>query len=125
MPMLPKRPCSVAGCPVLGPCPVHRRPVRPQPAQPVRLYDDRRGSSTQRGYDRQWRKLREDYFKRNTYCRHCGRLLGSRKVLDHRIAKAQGGTDGESNLQGLCVPCNNRKTGMERRLKLVGKGVGG
>lgn len=128
MPILPKRPCPVPGCPVLGPCPTHRRPVLPLPAQaaqPVRLYDDRRGSSTQRGYDRQWRKMREEYFKRNPFCSHCRKLLGMKKVLDHRIAKAQGGTDHDANLQGLCVRCHNRKTGMERRLKLVGKGVGG
>lgn len=124
MPMLPPRPCPVAGCPSLGRCAVHARPALPQKEKP-RLYDDRRGSSTKRGYDRKWRKRREDYFKRNPYCNQCGKLLGKRKILDHRIAKAQGGADDDSNLQGLCVYCNNRKTGMERRLKLVGKGVGG
>lgn len=31
MPMLPKLPCRVAGCPVLGPCAKHARPVVVQP----------------------------------------------------------------------------------------------
>ncbi|HBR50372.1 MAG TPA: HNH endonuclease [Nitrospira sp.] len=112
MPMLPKRPCPVAGCPVLGPCAKHARPVVPQAEKP-RLYDDRRGSSTARGYDRQWRKLRAEYLKRFPFCRLCMR---SRAVLvDHIRPKVNGGTDDECNLQPLCTRCHNIKTGSERR----------
>ncbi len=112
MPMLPKRPCPVAGCPVLGPCAVHRRPALP-PAEKPRLYDDRRGSSAQRGYDRQWRKKRAEYLKRHPFCRLC---LRSRSVLvDHIRPKVKGGTDDEYNLQALCNHCHNIKTGLEKR----------
>ncbi|MBX3325169.1 MAG: HNH endonuclease [Nitrospira sp.] len=111
MPMLPKQPCRVAGCPVLGPCPVHRRKPVSLPAQ--RLYDDRRGSSAARGYDRQWRKLRAEYLKRFPVCRLC---THSKAVLvDHIRPKVQGGTDDEYNLQALCTRCHNVKTGIERR----------
>ena len=111
MPTLPKQPCRVAGCSVLGHCAKHARPMVVQPER--RLYDDRRGSSTARGYDRQWRKLRAEYLKRFPICRLCMR---SKAVLvDHIRPKMQGGTDDEYNLQPLCSRCHNIKTGMERR----------
>lgn len=121
MPMLPKRPCPVAGCPVLGHCVKHARPVVVQ--QKPRLYDDRRGSSTARGYGRQWRKLRAKYLQLFPLCQKCRKKPAY--VVDHRIPKAQGGTDDEANLQGLCGGCHNQKTGMERRMGMVGKGIGG
>lgn len=112
MPTLPKRPCQVSGCPVLGPCAVHARPAMPPPDKP-RLYDDRRGSSTQRGYDRQWRKKRAEFLRRFPICRLCMR---SKAVLvDHIRPKVMGGSDDEYNLQALCTRCHNIKTGMERR----------
>lgn len=113
MPWLPPRPCPVAGCPVLGRCAKHARPVvipnQPQP----RLYDDRRGSSTARGYDRQWRKLRAAYLLRFSVCRLC--MRSQAVLVDHIRPKVQGGTDDEYNLQALCTRCHNIKTGMERR----------
>jgi 5-methylcytosine-specific restriction protein A len=113
MPMLPQRPCRVAGCPVLGHCPKHARPAAAAAQPKPRFYDDRRGSSTARGYDRQWRKLRAEFLKRFPFCRLCMR---SRAVLvDHIRPKAQGGTDDERNLQALCTRCHNIKTGVERR----------
>ena len=36
--------------------------------------------------------------------------------LDHIVNVAQGGTDDESNLQSLCVPCHKKKTQMEGRI---------
>lgn len=111
MPMLPQQPCRVAGCPVLGPCAKHARPVVVQPAR--RLYDDRRGSSTARGYDRQWRKLRADFLKRFPMCRLCMRAKAV--LVDHIRPKVLGGSDAEHNLQALCSRCHNIKTGLERR----------
>lgn len=119
MPMMPKRPCPVARCPVLGFCVTHQRPRVTQTAP--RLYDDRRGSSTQRGYDRQWRKKRAEFLQRFPICRLCMR---SRAVLvDHIRPKVDGGTDDEYNLQPLCTRCHNIKTGKEKRRRV--KGVGG
>jgi 5-methylcytosine-specific restriction protein A len=113
MPMLPKQPCRVAGCPVLGHCAKHARPVVVVQQEKPRLYDDRRGSSTARGYDRQWRKLRADFLKRFPICRLCMRAKAV--LVDHIRPKVQGGTDAEYNLQALCMRCHNIKTGMERR----------
>ncbi|MBF6822601.1 HNH endonuclease, partial [Acinetobacter baumannii] len=35
--------------------------------------------------------------------------------LDHIVNVARGGTDDESNLQSLCVPCHKKKTQQESR----------
>lgn len=110
MPNLPMRPCSFSGCPVIGPCAKHRR--KPQPAPEVRQYDDRRGSSTQRGYGYKWQQFRKDYIRRHPYCCKCGKPT---KDVDHKMPRAKGGTDDERNLQPLCGFCHKQKTAWERR----------
>jgi len=120
MPMLPGRPCAVSGCPVIGPCPVHRRQPRvPAPDAP-RLYDDRRGSSAQRGYGYAWQKRRKDFIAAHPICMSCWRK--PTKDVDHIVPRSRGGSDGDSNLQGLCGFCHKQKTARERR---GFKGVGG
>ena len=110
MPNLPLRPCSFSGCSVLGPCPMHQRKVTP--VLQGRMYDDRRMSSTQRGYGYKWQKFRTDYILRHPYCCKCGKPTTD---VDHKLPRARGGTDDERNLQPLCKHCHNGKTGMERR----------
>jgi 5-methylcytosine-specific restriction enzyme A len=110
MPYLPGRPCRVVGCPSIGPC--ARHPKAP-PAPAPRWYDDRRGSSTQRGYGYAWQQLRKQYLERYPLCRMCQRARAT--LVDHRIPKRQGGTDDEYNLQPLCTACHAIKTGMEKR----------
>jgi 5-methylcytosine-specific restriction protein A len=97
MPMLPKQPCRVVGCPVLGPCPKHARPTLPTQEKP-RLYDDRRGSSTARGYGYAWRKRREQYIKLHPFCVRCGKPT---EQVDHIIPKSRGGSELDRNLQAL------------------------
>lgn len=113
MPMLPQRPCRVAGCPVLGHCAKHARPVVQEPTSKPRLYDDRRGSSAQRGYGYAWRQRRKNYIQANPYCVWCGKPTTD---VDHRIPKRLGGSDEDSNLQALCGGCHKQKTARERRL---------
>lgn len=114
MPTLPLRPCTFSGCPAFtstGRCPEHQRYWLPVPV-PLRRYDDRRGSSTQRGYGYAWRKFRVEYLKRNPLCRKCGQPA---TAVDHIVPKRAGGSDDASNCQPLCHPCHNIKTGWERR----------
>jgi 5-methylcytosine-specific restriction endonuclease McrA len=62
------RPCSTPGCPELtlgGPCAQHRRARQ-------REHDERRGTSTQRGYDAEHRRLRVLCFQRDCWrCVDC------------------------------------------------------
>lgn len=113
MPNLPMRPCSFSGCPVIGPCAKHQRKLAPpEPAQ--RLYDDRRGSSTQRGYGYAWQKRRKEFIEEHPFCSRCGKPT---KEVDHKIPRSRGGSEDDSNLQGLCGFCHKQKTARERRMR--------
>lgn len=59
-----------------------------------------------------WRILRKKIIQRDQgICSWCG-TYGANQV-DHIIAKSEGGTDDESNLQLLCDPCHRKKTAQE------------
>jgi 5-methylcytosine-specific restriction endonuclease McrA len=59
---------------------------------------------------RAWRAMRLRVFRRDGYrCRVCGRLC-ARPECDHIVARANGGSDNESNLQTLCHDCHEKKT---------------
>ena len=110
MPFAPKRPCAQPGCPALVDgryCVQHQRTV-------ARRYDDRRGSSTARGYDRRWRKARDVYLADNPLCIDCleqGRSVPA-TVVDHAIPHR--GDDAlfwdEGNWAARCKPHHDRKT---------------
>jgi 5-methylcytosine-specific restriction protein A len=86
--------------------------------------DNRRGTTTQRGYGSTWRKTaatavashRQQY---GDVCPGWNRPAHPATDLtgDHRIPKAAGGTDEPSNVQVLCRSCNsakNKSTGKRR-----------
>ena len=59
---------------------------------------------------RPWRRKRDEIFKRDKYtCQVCDRV-GGELELDHIVNVARGGTDDDSNLQTICVPCHKPKT---------------
>ena len=104
MPGAVLRPCRHHRCPALvstGWCPLHRRPVQP----------DLRPSSTARGYDRRWRKIRLMFLRTNPLCAACGRAASE---VDHITPKRAGGEDDDENLQALCKSCHSSKTACER-----------
>ena len=111
MPWAPKKPCAEPGCPKLATksrCPDHEQTKR-------RTYERARGSSHDRGYGRQWRKLRLVVLREEPLCREHkkkGRIVLATDV-DHIKPKAEGGTDDRSNLQPLCHSCHSVKTARE------------
>jgi 5-methylcytosine-specific restriction protein A len=93
------------------------RPIlAPAPATQGWKPDTVRGTRHQRGYGTAWEKLRAEILRRDEgLCQPC--LAVSRVApgteVDHRIPKAQGGTDSPSNLQAICRPCHLAKTARE------------
>lgn len=78
--------------------------------------DPERGSTTARGYGWDWQQRRLRILQRDKYqcqlCKPKGWLTAARHV-DHIVAKADGGSDDDSNLQSLCKPCHDAKTEAE------------
>ncbi|HMR01747.1 MAG TPA: HNH endonuclease [Candidatus Competibacter phosphatis] len=113
MPTKAKRGCSYPGCPALvssgSRCPAHQRHADQQRNQQI---DANRGTSTQRGYDARWRRIRLMYLRAHPLCVECaahGRTTQATEV-DHITPLANGGTHAEENLQALCKSCHSRKT---------------
>jgi 5-methylcytosine-specific restriction protein A len=78
-------------------------------------------SSTSRGYDYAWQKLRLAVLERDFYlcqpCKKVGRITEAKQV-DHIINKAECkkrglNTDFLDNLQSICVDCHKLKTQKE------------
>ena len=70
-----------------------------------------------------WRKLRKIVLEKNPLCVHCLENDGVVKqadVVDHIVPiKKNGAKLDESNLQGLCHKCHNRKTYYENRQEQI------
>lgn len=74
-----------------------------------------KAGTTQRSRGSAWMKMRQRVLVAADWtCASCGRVHGSNQV-DHVVPLEQGGADGESNLQVLCVECHKRKTADETR----------
>jgi len=105
VPIAPLRPCVVYPCPALiqrgqSRCPEHARQA-----------DQQRGSSTQRGYGTDHRRLRAEAIKRQPWCGRCGHTGSADNPLsaDHVQPKSRGGASEAGNLQVLCHRCNSGK----------------
>lgn len=81
-----------------------------------------RKSAAERGYGNEWRKLRDRILGRDKrLCQPClrqGRTTLATEV-DHKIPKAEGGTDDEGNLEAICNQdpflCHSKKTAQEAK----------
>ena len=113
MPQRPSRPCGHPLCPGVavkhGRCGAHQQPG---------VYEQHRGTSTQRGYGSAWSRFARGYRQRHPLCAACerqGRVTACEQV-DHQIPLSvwTGGKYDESNLQALCSTCHARKTVHER-----------
>ncbi|ABO12013.2 DNase [Acinetobacter baumannii] len=64
---------------------------------------------------RPWRRLKAKIHLRDEWTCQCCGIVTKDLELDHIMNVARGGTDDESNLQSLCVPCHKKKTQQESR----------
>ena len=80
--------------------------------------DERRGSRQSRGYGAEWEQTRKRILSRDKgLCQMCmadGKLRPAKQV-DHKVPKFEGGTDGDKNLQAICLTCHQAKTAAEAR----------
>lgn len=79
-----------------------------------RQYDQERGSSTARGYGREWRRLREQHIRANPLCVECSKEGKTRAVehVDH-VVPHNGDRQlllDPTNLQSLCRAHHSAKT---------------
>lgn len=112
MPRKPKRPCSHPACPALTEglyCDKHARLM----TQHYERYQ--RDPATKKRYDRQWRRIRDQYIDAHPLCEKCqerSRVTPAEEV-HHIVPLARGGTHDPSNLMSLCKPCHSRLTATE------------
>lgn len=91
-----------------------------KPAGLFRFADDRRGTRHERGYGWAWEQAVKRIRARDCdICQACVRRndghVGTYAAVDHRIPKAEGGTDDESNLEVICKRCHAEKTAAESK----------
>ncbi len=109
MPMSAPKPCSQPGCGVLvrdgtSRCPKHKREAWAKSP-----------TAAKRVTGRRLQALRERLFTDNPLCVECERqgrvTLATQR--DHVISLAEGGTDEDDNVQGLCRACHDTKSRQE------------
>ena len=110
MPLKPLSPCAYPSCPAFAE--VGERYCKAHKAKADKAEQDRRGTSTQRGYGARWQRLRLLVLTRDPVCRHPGCNELSTDV-DHIVPRSQGGRDTMKNLQGMCHPHHSAKTARE------------
>ena len=123
MPDIAKRPCKHHGCSQLvsdgsGYCAAHQGDRKQG-----KFADRARGSRHARGYGSAWDRLRKQIMTRDCgLCQPClaRGVVASADAVDHKVPKAEGGTDDPENLQAICRPCHDAKTQAE-----AGRGRGG
>lgn len=123
MPSNAKRPCKHPGCGQLvsdgsGYCAAHQGDRKQS-----KFADRARGSRHQRGYGSEWDRLRKQILQRDCgLCQPCLQrgVVTVAHAVDHKLSKAEGGTDDLANLQAICRRCHDAKTQDEAKR---GRGV--
>jgi len=78
--------------------------------------DKKRPTATQRGYDHEWKVIRDKYLAKHPRCEGYGdrrKDHAKASMVDHIIPLKDGGTNAFSNLQAMCRNCHGAKTNVE------------
>lgn len=107
---MPPKPCTKGGCTKYATsksrCDDHQ----------VKSWDHGGKNRHERGYGNKWDQIRKAALIRDDYlCQRCKAegVYTSAKDVDHKIPKAEGGTDHLSNLESICPPHHKQKTNQE------------
>ena len=110
MPNAAPRPCTHPGCGVLVRDGTNRCERHPRPAW------TKREDAPQRIGGRRRQELRAQLLRSQPLCAECERqgrvTLATER--DHIVPLAEGGTEDDNNVQGLCPPCHEAKSLGER-----------
>lgn len=95
-------------------------PCRPPKHRPNpdtgKQYDKQRPSSSKRGYNRAWRKLRRMFLSLHPFCEFCKPKLTAATEVDH-IQPVSDHPELRlvvTNLRSLCKPCHSRRTAKDQ-----------
>ncbi|GHV44273.1 HNH endonuclease [Clostridia bacterium] len=105
MPYKSRRYCSRSGCTTLIDA------GQTYCAEHLREYNQSRREVVAH-YDRRWRNISAAYLAKHPLCADCqkaGRLTPATET-HHIIPVADGGSDNDANLMGLCKSCHSRRT---------------
>lgn len=91
--------CPAAGCPQLQPCLIHHR----------RPWDHKGLTRQERGLGAEYYRNRPIVLREEQACGICGGPGLPDDVVDHKVARAKGGTSERSNLQRAHRECNQSK----------------
>lgn len=103
---------------LLRPCPITqaRQAQRQRDRkEQYRQQDARRGNARERGYGAEWDRMAKQYLKAHPVCEICWKRPST--CVDHRISKADGGSDTSENMQAACPSCNARKGHAEAKAR--------
>jgi 5-methylcytosine-specific restriction enzyme A len=116
MPQRPKKECAEPSCPKTID---HGQKYCDQHKFRLKEHEQRRGTSSERGYNSTWKKARDTYLKKHPFCEVCkkeGRLTWGTAV-DHIVPVINGQQDPNlwniNNWESICQSCHSRKTAKE------------
>lgn len=112
MPRRAPRPCLEPTCREL----VRGRSGRCDPceAKRHRRIDDRRGSSSARGYGYQWQKLRLTILADEPLCRTCDAADRTTAATEVDHIDGDSANNDRANLRPLCKPCHSARTARDQ-----------
>jgi 5-methylcytosine-specific restriction protein A len=112
MPYKPPHPCARPGCAALTRgryCEKHEK------EEAARYEKQERNPRHGEFYGNNWRRVRAIYLAAHPVCEVCeseGRLTPA-TLVHHKKPIAEGGSNRESNLMAICLPCHSRLHGRQ------------